>query len=122
MFFKLQKSTFCDLTNSLFADKNRLYWNIGGLLLQKEDFIRRFMMMDEQHREEMRREKRRIQEQLRRIKRNQEKERFNQDRERKKEKKAKEYKPESIKSSVSCRIHVKALKKGTFLGFFARNF
>jgi len=59
------------------------------------------MMMDEQHREEMRREKRRIQEQLRRIKRNQEKERYNQDRERKKEKKAKDYKPESIKSSVS---------------------
>lgn len=44
-----------------------------------EEFIRKFIMMDEQHREEMRREKRRIQEQLRRIKRNQEKEKQNQE-------------------------------------------
>ena len=61
------------------------------------------MMMDEQHREEMRREKRRIQEQLRRIKRNQEKDRINQDRDRKREKerKNKDNKVESLKSSVS---------------------
>ncbi|XP_077971618.1 transcription initiation factor TFIID subunit 1-like [Styela clava] len=44
-----------------------------------EDFIRKFIMLDEQHREEMRREKRRIQEQLRRIKRNQEKDKLNQE-------------------------------------------
>ncbi|XP_065336082.1 transcription initiation factor TFIID subunit 1 [Cloeon dipterum] len=39
-----------------------------------EAFIRQFATMDEQQKEEMKREKRRIQEQLRRIKRNQEKE------------------------------------------------
>uniref|UniRef100_A0ABM0M5Q9 Transcription initiation factor TFIID subunit 1-like n=1 Tax=Saccoglossus kowalevskii TaxID=10224 RepID=A0ABM0M5Q9_SACKO len=37
-------------------------------------FIRQFALQDEQHREEMKKERRRIQEQLRRIKRNQEKE------------------------------------------------
>uniref|UniRef100_A0A4W3HW82 Transcription initiation factor TFIID subunit n=1 Tax=Callorhinchus milii TaxID=7868 RepID=A0A4W3HW82_CALMI len=41
-----------------------------------EDFIRKFALFDEQHREEMRRERRRIQEQLRRLKRNQEKEKL----------------------------------------------
>ncbi|KAJ3588964.1 hypothetical protein NHX12_009816 [Muraenolepis orangiensis] len=41
-----------------------------------EDFIRKFALFDEQHREEMRKERRRIQEQLRRLKRNQEKDRF----------------------------------------------
>uniref|UniRef100_H2YZ45 Transcription initiation factor TFIID subunit 1 histone acetyltransferase domain-containing protein n=1 Tax=Ciona savignyi TaxID=51511 RepID=H2YZ45_CIOSA len=55
---------------------------------KNEDFIKKFMMMDEQHREEMRREKRRLQEQLRRIKRNQEKERT--DKERKKDRKIKD--------------------------------
>ena len=65
------------------------------------------MMMDEQHREEMRREKRRIQEQLRRIKRNQEKERSNQDRDRKREKerKSKDLKAESLKGSVCDNLH-----------------
>lgn len=39
-----------------------------------DSFIRQFATIDEQQKEEMKREKRRIQEQLRRIKRNQEKE------------------------------------------------
>nr|XP_018670467.1 transcription initiation factor TFIID subunit 1-like isoform X2 [Ciona intestinalis] len=68
---------------------------------KNEDFIKKFMMMDEQHREEMRREKRRLQEQLRRIKRNQEKERISNDKEKKKEKdrKLKDIKMENIKAS-----------------------
>ncbi|XP_043913192.1 transcription initiation factor TFIID subunit 1 [Protopterus annectens] len=41
-----------------------------------DDFIRKFALFDEQHREEMRKERRRIQEQLRRLKRNQEKEKL----------------------------------------------
>ncbi|XP_003241670.1 transcription initiation factor TFIID subunit 1 isoform X1 [Acyrthosiphon pisum] len=41
-----------------------------------EGFIRQYALMDEAQKEEMKREKRRIQEQLRRIKRNQERERF----------------------------------------------
>lgn len=41
-----------------------------------EAFIRQFATLDEAQKEEMKREKRRIQEQLRRIKRNQEKERI----------------------------------------------
>ncbi|XP_072302465.1 transcription initiation factor TFIID subunit 1 isoform X2 [Eucyclogobius newberryi] len=41
-----------------------------------DDFIRKFAVFDEQHREEMRKERRRIQEQLRRLKRNQEKDKF----------------------------------------------
>ncbi|XP_058845180.1 transcription initiation factor TFIID subunit 1-like isoform X2 [Acipenser ruthenus] len=41
-----------------------------------EDFIRKFALFDEQHREEMRKERRRIQEQLRRLKRNQEKDKM----------------------------------------------
>ncbi|KAJ8348205.1 hypothetical protein SKAU_G00267940 [Synaphobranchus kaupii] len=41
-----------------------------------DEFIRKFALFDEQHREEMRKERRRIQEQLRRLKRNQEKDRF----------------------------------------------
>uniref|UniRef100_A0A673WAT2 Transcription initiation factor TFIID subunit n=1 Tax=Salmo trutta TaxID=8032 RepID=A0A673WAT2_SALTR len=41
-----------------------------------DDFIKKFALFDEQHREEMRKERRRIQEQLRRLKRNQEKDRF----------------------------------------------
>ncbi|XP_062309245.1 transcription initiation factor TFIID subunit 1 isoform X5 [Osmerus eperlanus] len=41
-----------------------------------DDFIRKFALFDEQHREEMRKERRRIQEQLRRLKRNQEKDKF----------------------------------------------
>uniref|UniRef100_A0AAV2J8F7 Transcription initiation factor TFIID subunit n=1 Tax=Knipowitschia caucasica TaxID=637954 RepID=A0AAV2J8F7_KNICA len=41
-----------------------------------DDFIRKFAVYDEQHREEMRKERRRIQEQLRRLKRNQEKDKF----------------------------------------------
>lgn len=41
-----------------------------------EAFIRQFATLDEAQKEEMKREKRRIQEQLRRIKRNQEKERL----------------------------------------------
>ena len=43
---------------------------------QDEAFIKQFASMDEQAKEEMKKEKRRIQEQLRRIKRNQEKERL----------------------------------------------
>ncbi len=50
---------------------------------------RKFALFDEQHREEMRKERRRIQEQLRRLKRNQEKDRFKGPPE-KKAKKAKE--------------------------------
>jgi len=42
---------------------------------KNEQFIRQFATMDDQVKEEMKKEKRRIQEQLRRIKRNQEKER-----------------------------------------------
>ncbi|XP_050421868.1 transcription initiation factor TFIID subunit 1-like [Adelges cooleyi] len=41
-----------------------------------ESFIKQYALMDEAQKEEMKREKRRIQEQLRRIKRNQERERF----------------------------------------------
>uniref|UniRef100_A0A671VTW0 Transcription initiation factor TFIID subunit n=1 Tax=Sparus aurata TaxID=8175 RepID=A0A671VTW0_SPAAU len=41
-----------------------------------DDFIRKFALFDEQHREEMRKERRRIQEQLRRLKRNQEKDKI----------------------------------------------
>lgn len=41
-----------------------------------DQFIRQFATLDEAQKEEMKREKRRIQEQLRRIKRNQEKERL----------------------------------------------
>lgn len=41
-----------------------------------EQFIRQFATLDEAQKEEMKREKRRIQEQLRRIKRNQERERL----------------------------------------------
>lgn len=41
-----------------------------------DSFIRQFATLDEAQKEEMKREKRRIQEQLRRIKRNQEKERY----------------------------------------------
>ncbi|XP_010780263.1 transcription initiation factor TFIID subunit 1 [Notothenia coriiceps] len=41
-----------------------------------EDFIKKFAVFDEQHREEMRKERRRIQEQLRRLKRNQEKDKI----------------------------------------------
>lgn len=40
-----------------------------------EGFIKQFAVVDDAQKEEMKREKRRIQEQLRRIKRNQEKER-----------------------------------------------
>uniref|UniRef100_A0A8C1N6Z5 Transcription initiation factor TFIID subunit n=1 Tax=Cyprinus carpio TaxID=7962 RepID=A0A8C1N6Z5_CYPCA len=54
-----------------------------------DEFIRKFALFDEQHREEMRKERRRIQEQLRRLKRNQEKDRFKGPPE-KKSKKAKE--------------------------------
>uniref|UniRef100_A0A672QCH6 Transcription initiation factor TFIID subunit 1-like n=1 Tax=Sinocyclocheilus grahami TaxID=75366 RepID=A0A672QCH6_SINGR len=54
-----------------------------------DDFIRKFALFDEQHREEMRKERRRIQEQLRRLKRNQEKDKFKGPPE-KKSKKAKE--------------------------------
>lgn len=54
-----------------------------------DDFIRKFAVFDEQHREEMRKERRRIQEQLRRLKRNQEKDKFKGPPE-KKAKKAKE--------------------------------
>ncbi|XP_053555078.1 transcription initiation factor TFIID subunit 1 isoform X2 [Bombina bombina] len=41
-----------------------------------DEFIRKFALFDEQHREEMRKERRRIQEQLRRLKRNQEKDKL----------------------------------------------
>lgn len=41
-----------------------------------DEFIKKFALFDEQHREEMRKERRRIQEQLRRLKRNQEKEKL----------------------------------------------
>ncbi|XP_060231493.1 transcription initiation factor TFIID subunit 1-like [Meriones unguiculatus] len=41
-----------------------------------EEFIRKFALFDEQHQGEMRKERRRIQEQLRRLKRNQEKEKL----------------------------------------------
>ncbi|XP_034034553.1 transcription initiation factor TFIID subunit 1 isoform X3 [Thalassophryne amazonica] len=54
-----------------------------------DDFIRKFALFDEQHREEMRKERRRIQEQLRRLKRNQEKDKIKGPPE-KKAKKAKE--------------------------------
>ena len=44
-----------------------------------EEFIRQFATIDEAAKEEMKKEKRRIQEQLRRIKRNQEKERIKEE-------------------------------------------
>merc|ERR1719318_359758 len=57
----------------------------------KDDtFIRQFATMDDQVKEEMKKEKRRIQEQLRRIKKNQEKERLGIQRKTRKERKEKE--------------------------------
>ena len=57
----------------------------------KDDtFIRQFASMDDQVKEEMRKEKRRLQEQLRRIKKNQEKERLGIQRKTRKERKEKE--------------------------------
>ncbi|ELW48654.1 Transcription initiation factor TFIID subunit 1-like protein [Tupaia chinensis] len=46
-----------------------------------EEFIRKFALFDEQHREEMRKERRSFQEQLRRLKRNQEKEKLKEEQE-----------------------------------------
>uniref|UniRef100_A0A8B9MHP4 Transcription initiation factor TFIID subunit n=1 Tax=Accipiter nisus TaxID=211598 RepID=A0A8B9MHP4_9AVES len=66
-----------------------------------EEFIRKFALFDEQHREEMRKERRRIQEQLRRLKRNQEKEKLKGPPE-KKPKKMKE-RPD-LKVSVFCSL------------------
>ena len=63
---------------------------------------RKFALFDEQHREEMRKERRRIQEQLRRLKRNQEKDRFKGPPE-KKAKKIKE-RPD-LKVKVSMKPH-----------------
>lgn len=65
-------------------------------------FRRKFALFDEQHREEMRKERRRIQEQLRRLKRNQEKDKIKGPPE-KKAKKAKE-RPD-LKVKVSLPIH-----------------
>lgn len=48
----------------------------GPVLFPSLSFSRKFALFDEQHREEMRKERRRIQEQLRRLKRNQEKEKL----------------------------------------------
>ena len=56
---------------------------------RNEQFIRQFATADDQIKEEMKKEKRRIQEQLRRIKRNQEKERMGQMKAAKKKEKAK---------------------------------
>lgn len=63
---------------------------------------RKFALFDEQHREEMRKERRRIQEQLRRLKRNQEKDKIKGPPE-KKAKKVKE-RPD-LKVKVSLPIH-----------------
>lgn len=63
---------------------------------------RKFALFDEQHREEMRKERRRIQEQLRRLKRNQEKDKIKGPPE-KKAKKVKE-RPD-LKVKVSLLIH-----------------
>lgn len=62
---------------------------------------RKFALFDEQHREEMRKERRRIQEQLRRLKRNQEKEKLKGPPE-KKPKKMKE-RPD-LKVSISIQV------------------
>jgi len=75
---------------------------------------RKFALFDEQHREEMRKERRRIQEQLRRLKRNQEKDRFKGPPE-KKAKKIKERPDLKVKVSTkptqveSCRIKAPCL-------------
>lgn len=50
------------------------FWCVFFLFFSS--FSRKFALFDEQHREEMRKERRRIQEQLRRLKRNQEKEKL----------------------------------------------
>lgn len=60
---------------------------------------RKFALFDEQHREEMRKERRRIQEQLRRLKRNQEKDKIKGPPE-KKTKKAKERPDLKVKVSL----------------------
>lgn len=60
---------------------------------------RKFALFDEQHREEMRKERRRIQEQLRRLKRNQEKDKIKGPPE-KKAKKAKERPDLKVKVSL----------------------
>ena len=64
---------------------------------------RKFALFDEQHREEMRKERRRIQEQLRRLKRNQEKDKFKGPPE-KKAKKVKE-RPD-LKVTVACQNYI----------------
>ena len=67
----------CRKVIELDCGKNLLVFNfICRFSPQDEAFIKQFASMDEQAKEEMKNEKRRIQEQLRRIKRNQEKERL----------------------------------------------
>lgn len=66
---------------------------------------RKFALFDEQHREEMRKERRRIQEQLRRLKRNQEKDKFKGPPE-KKAKKAKERPDLKVKVSLLTQYYI----------------
>ena len=78
-----------------------------------EEFIRNFATLDEAAKEEMKKEKRRIQEQLRRIKRNQEKERIKNE-----EKAAKAAKLVRIYYTVIRRAWVR-IRMGQFFFFFA---
>ena len=77
-----------------------------------EEFIRNFATLDEAAKEEMKKEKRRIQEQLRRIKRNQEKERIKNE-----EKAAKAAKLVRIYYTVIRRAWVR-IRMGQFFFFF----
>lgn len=62
---------------------------------------RKFALFDEQHREEMRKERRRIQEQLRRLKRNQEKEKL---------KGPPEKKPKKMKERPDLKVNISICK------------
>lgn len=66
---------------------------------------RKFALFDEQHREEMRKERRRIQEQLRRLKRNQEKDKIKGPPE-KKTKKVKERPDLKVKVSLLIQYYI----------------
>lgn len=68
-------------------------------------FRRKFALFDEQHREEMRKERRRIQEQLRRLKRNQEKDKIKGPPE-KKAKKVKERPDLKVKVSLLTQYYI----------------
>lgn len=82
------------------------FYKTNKAMLSISYFCRRkFAVFDEQHREEMRKERRRIQEQLRRLKRNQEKDKFKGPPE-KKAKKAKERPDLKVKVSLLTQYYI----------------